>query len=158
MTTKIEITRHNGGNPVHVGYVVVAADIRDDIGDWINEAGGMADLLGMAEDGSTVPDDYELTGDECYEVINVDRITFYVIRSGWNAANQSALGGCRNPRNKFESRQYKLVGICDADSAESAIAQVGANCYNGQSVFAVTNPRSVKGLTAKVAAEMVNYA
>lgn len=70
MSTKIEITRHNGGNPVHVGYVVTDADIRDDIGEWINESGGMADLIGMAEQGSTVPDDYELTGDECYEVID----------------------------------------------------------------------------------------
>ena len=76
--------------------------------------------------------------------------TFYVIRSGWNAANQSSMGARRNPKNQFESRQYRLVGIVAAESAEFAIEQVQATCYNGQHVFAVTNPRSVAGLTAEL--------
>ena len=76
--------------------------------------------------------------------------TFYVIRSGWNAANQSASGTCRNPQNSFESNQYMLVGIVVAESAEHAIEQVGCTSYNGQHVFAVTNPRSVAGLTAEL--------
>ena len=76
--------------------------------------------------------------------------TFYVIRSGWNAANQSSVGTCRNPKNQFESNQYMLVGIVVAESAEHAIEQVGCTSYNGQSVFAVTNPRSVAGLTAEL--------
>jgi hypothetical protein len=76
--------------------------------------------------------------------------TFYVIRSGWNAANQSSVGSVRNPKNRFESNQYMLVGIVVAESAESAIEQVGCTCYNGQSVFAETNPRSVAGLTAEL--------
>ena len=76
--------------------------------------------------------------------------TFYVIRSGWNAANQSSLGTCRNPKNQFESNQYQVVGIFDADSAESAIAAADATCYSGQSVFAVTRLNSVRGLTQAV--------
>jgi len=73
--------------------------------------------------------------------------TFYIIRSGWNSANQSSVGTCRNPKNQFESNQYRVVGIFDADSAESAIAAADASCYNGQSVFAVTRLNSLKGLT-----------
>jgi len=73
--------------------------------------------------------------------------TFYVIRSGWNAANQSSLGTCRNPKNQFESNQYQVVGIVEADSADSAIAAVNASCHNGQSVFALTRLNSLKGLT-----------
>lgn len=76
--------------------------------------------------------------------------TFYVIREGWNAANQSALGSRRNPKNQFESRQYALVGIVEADSEEFAVGQVKCSCYNNQSVFATSNPRSVKGLTAAI--------
>lgn len=76
--------------------------------------------------------------------------TFYVIRSGWNTANQSAAGSSRNPTNQFESNQYRVVGIIEADHAEAAIAAVGASCYNGQSVFAVTQRNSVKGLTEAV--------
>ena len=75
---------------------------------------------------------------------------FYVIRSGWNAANQSASVTCRNPQNQFESNQYRVVGIIQADDADAAIAAVGASCYSGQTVFAVTNRRDVKGLTAAV--------
>ena len=76
--------------------------------------------------------------------------TFYVIRSGWNAANQSSVGACRNPKNKFDSNQYMLVGIVVSESGEHAIEQVGCTSYNGQHVFAVTNPRSVAGLTAEL--------
>ena len=76
--------------------------------------------------------------------------TFYVIRSGWNSANQSSVGTCRNPQNSFESNQYMLVGIVVAESAEHAIAAADATCYSGQHVFAVTNPRSVAGLTAEL--------
>ena len=76
--------------------------------------------------------------------------TFYVVRSGWNSANQSAAGSSRNSKNQFESNQFCLVGIIDAHDAEAAIAAVGASCYNGQSLFAVTRRTAVKGLTAAV--------
>jgi hypothetical protein len=76
--------------------------------------------------------------------------TFYVIRSGSNSANQSSVGTCRNPQNQFESNQYQVVGIAEADSADSAIAAADATCYSGQSVFAVTRLNSVKGLTQAV--------
>lgn len=76
--------------------------------------------------------------------------TFYVIRSGWNAANQSSAGAVRNPRDEFESRLYVLVAVVQATSEEEAKAQAEATVYNGQSLFAVTNPRSVKGLTREV--------
>ena len=68
--TKIEITCHNGGKPTHIGSVVTDDDYAiATIDAWANDAGGLADLLAMAEEGSTVPADYELTGDECYEVM-----------------------------------------------------------------------------------------
>ena len=76
--------------------------------------------------------------------------TFFVIRSGWNAANQSSMGTARNPTNQFESNQYKLVGIVEAESEEQAVEAVGCTCYNNQSVWAVTNSRSIKGLTAEI--------
>ena len=76
--------------------------------------------------------------------------TFYVLRFGWNSANQSAAGSSRNPKNRFQSNQLCLVGIIDAHDAEAAIAAVGASCYNGQSLFAVTRRTAVKGLTQAV--------
>lgn len=76
--------------------------------------------------------------------------TFYVVRSGWNSANQSAARSIRNPQNKFESNQWRVVGVIEADDADAAIEAVGASCYNVQAVFAVTNRRALKGLTAAV--------
>ena len=76
--------------------------------------------------------------------------TSYVVRSAWNTANQSAAGSSRNPKNQFESNQFHVVGIIDAHDAEAAIAAVGASCYNGQSLFAVTRRTAVKGLTQAV--------
>ena len=61
--------------------------------------------------------------------------TFYVIRSGWNAANQSASHTCRNPQNQFDSNQYRLVGVIEADSADAAIAAVDVVCYSGQNLL-----------------------
>ena len=75
--------------------------------------------------------------------------TFYVIRSGWNAANQSSL--CRkNPKNRFESNEWNLVAIVQADSAESACGQFDGIVYNNQFLFAVSSPRKVKGLTEAI--------
>jgi hypothetical protein len=74
--------------------------------------------------------------------------TFFVIRQGWNAANQSSL--CRrNPRNNFESHYYKLVAIVEAVDSASAEAAVleDVSVYNGQQLFATSNPRAYKGLT-----------
>lgn len=76
--------------------------------------------------------------------------TYYVIRSGWNAANQSSMGTVKNPKNKFESNLYCLVGIVEATSAQDAINQFNATCYNNQTIFAETNPRAIKGLTAQI--------
>jgi hypothetical protein len=72
---------------------------------------------------------------------------WYVIRRGWNAANQSSVGGRANPRDQFESRYLALVAIVEADTEEEAIRQANVTAYNGQSVFAVRNPRSIAGLT-----------
>lgn len=76
--------------------------------------------------------------------------TWYVIRTGWNAANQSSMGACRKPINDFESHHHKLVGVIDATDAADAIENVGASCYNGQKVIAVDGLRKVKGLTQAV--------
>ena len=74
--------------------------------------------------------------------------TFYVIRCGWNAANQSSINRRRNPKNSFESNLYKLLGVVQADSEYDAIIGFKDSAYSSQFVFAVTNIRSIKGLTA----------
>lgn len=77
--------------------------------------------------------------------------TYYVIRAGWNSANQSSVGTSRNPKNEFDSGYYRLLKIVEADCAESAVNQASEfSCYNGQRIFAVCSQRSVKGLTAAV--------
>ncbi len=73
--------------------------------------------------------------------------TYYVIRSGWNAANQSSTGSRANPRDQFESRHYRLVAIVEAESEAAAIEAAGVTVYPNQSVFATRNPRSLRGLT-----------
>lgn len=78
--------------------------------------------------------------------------TFYVIRRGWNAANQSSRGSAANPRNAFESRLESLVKVVTADTAEAACESFTGTVYNGQHLYAVSNPRSVKGLTAEIRA------
>jgi hypothetical protein len=75
---------------------------------------------------------------------------YFVVRSGWNAANQSAMWGIANPKNKFESNLWCLVAIVQADSEESAITRANPTCYNGQGLFATTNPRQFKGLTSAI--------
>ncbi len=75
---------------------------------------------------------------------------YFVIRSGWNAANQSAMWARTNPKNKFEANLWRLVAIVQADSEESAITRANPTCYNGQWLFATTNPRKFKGLTCAI--------
>ncbi len=74
---------------------------------------------------------------------------YYVIRQGWNAANQSSRGGSRNPKTRFQSCELALVGIVVAESEADAIKQVSPSCYNNQLVWATDNLRSVAGLTAE---------
>jgi len=76
--------------------------------------------------------------------------TWYVIRRGWNAANQSSVGGRANPCDEFESRHLALVAIVEAEDEEAAVRQANVTAYNGQSVFATRNPRSAAGLTREV--------
>jgi hypothetical protein len=64
----VEISLHNCGKNVHVGYVVIEELNAKQIGDIANESGGLADLVSMGVDGTTVPQAYEWTGDEVYEV------------------------------------------------------------------------------------------
>ena len=78
--------------------------------------------------------------------------TYYLIRRGWNAANQSAAGGRSGPRDTFESRLDTLVDIVQADSPEDAVAKCSASVYANQSIRAVSSPRSIKGLTREVRA------
>jgi hypothetical protein len=72
--------------------------------------------------------------------------TYYVIRCGWNRANQSSMGRPANPRDQFDSNHYRLVAIVEADSEEAAIESANVTVWNNQSVFATANVRSVKGL------------
>lgn len=76
--------------------------------------------------------------------------TYYVIRSGWNARNQSSLRSVQNPKNSFESKMYKLVAIVEASSEDEACLKAekeGVSVYNNQRLFSVTNPRGIRGLT-----------
>ena len=75
---------------------------------------------------------------------------WYVIRRGWNAANQSSMGSRANPRDEFESRHLALVAIVEAEDEDAAIRQANVTAYNGQAVFAVRNQRSIAGLTREV--------
>ena len=76
--------------------------------------------------------------------------TYYVIRTGWNAANQSMRSASPNPKNNFESNRYALVLITQADTPEAACAEFTGTVYNGQSLVAVTNKRSVRGLSKAI--------
>jgi hypothetical protein len=76
--------------------------------------------------------------------------TYYVVRNGFNAANQSATGRTANPKNLFESGYSQLVGMVQAESAQAAIDAVGATCYNGQGMWATSAPQRHKGLTRAI--------
>ncbi len=78
--------------------------------------------------------------------------TYYLIRRGWNAANQSAKGGRSGPRDTFASRLDMLVAIVQADSPEEAVATCSASVCANQSLSAVSDPRAIKGLTREIRA------
>jgi hypothetical protein len=83
---------------------------------------------------------------------NETMTTFYVIRRGWNAANQSSVGRARNPKSTFESGLDKLVAIVETETEQDAIEKAAESCsvYNGQFLRAVSNPRAINGLTAEL--------
>jgi hypothetical protein len=76
--------------------------------------------------------------------------TYYLIRRGWNSANQPAAGSRPNPRDTFESRLDVFVGVVQADSPEKAVSKCSAMAYGNQTLRAVSHPRAVKGLTREV--------
>ena len=76
--------------------------------------------------------------------------TFYIVRVGWNAANQSAQGRPARPTNNFESGRYCLIGSVEANTEEEAVSRFPGHCYANQTLFAVASPRKVKGLTAAI--------
>ena len=78
--------------------------------------------------------------------------TYYLVRRGWNAANQPATGSRSGPRNTFESGLDMLVAIVSAASPEEAVATCSASVYANQFLRAVSNPRSIKGLTREIRA------
>jgi len=77
---------------------------------------------------------------------------FYVIRQGWNAANQSSQGTKANPKNCFESNRYALVAIVEAETAGEAVtkAEETVTVYNGQFLFAESNRKAIVGLTQAI--------
>ena len=81
--------------------------------------------------------------------------TWYVIRVGWNAANQSSIGPA-NPSDNFESHRYALVLIAQAETADQACEKFGGTVYNNQHLFAVSNPRRVRGLTRTIQLQEVS--
>lgn len=76
--------------------------------------------------------------------------TFYIVRTGWNAANQSSRGAKAKPRNRFESRQCVLVAIGEAETPEEAKKQFTGTVYSNQHLTAYSNPRAVAGLTEAI--------
>ncbi len=78
--------------------------------------------------------------------------TYYLIRRGWNAANQSATRGRSGPRDTFESGLDMLVAVIDAASPGEAVATCSASVYANQSLRAVSSPRAIKGLTREIRA------
>ncbi len=72
--TTIRITRHNAGNPIHVGDIVSDSQVTEaEIDALVNvDDGHMHDLMDYAGESSTIPHDYEWTGDECYEIVAED--------------------------------------------------------------------------------------
>ncbi len=78
--------------------------------------------------------------------------TYYLVRRGWNAANQPATGSRSGPRDTFESRLDMLVEIVQAASPEEAVAKCSASVYANQSLRAVSDPRAIKGLTREIRA------
>jgi len=64
---KVEISKHNGGKNIHVGFLTIDTDSYDcTIEDVGNEC--IRDLEDMATE-STIPEGYEWTGDEVFEVL-----------------------------------------------------------------------------------------
>ncbi len=76
--------------------------------------------------------------------------TYYVIRAGWNAANQSWQEGKANPTNQFESRELKVIGIVEAKNPREAEKDFLDCAYPDQTIFAVSNPRSIRGLSRAI--------
>jgi hypothetical protein len=76
--------------------------------------------------------------------------TFYVIRQGWNSANQSSMGVSRNPQNNFQSHFWQLVDVVFAADEADAIVKAQATVYNNQLLFAVKHPRKCKGLLEEI--------
>lgn len=75
---------------------------------------------------------------------------YYVVRQGWNAANQSSAWAKANPKNEFESRRLQLVAIVEAGSEQAACQQFAGSVYANQTLFATRNPRSIRGLTKAI--------
>jgi len=72
---------------------------------------------------------------------------WYVIRRGWNAANQSSAYRAVNPRDNFDSGYYALIAVVAADSEDEATRAFSDMAYHNQYLFAASSPRQVKGLT-----------
>jgi hypothetical protein len=72
---------------------------------------------------------------------------WYVIRRGWNAANQSSLHRPAKPRDNFDSGYYALIAVVDAASEDEATRAFSDMAYQNQYLFAASSPRQVKGLT-----------
>lgn len=94
MTTKIRITLHSDDS--RIGIITINDDLTDEeIAAIANESGGMADLVAMGDwDG---PDDYEWTGDEEYEVIDLVEVLGRIIQY-----DQSGVGHCWKPAGEVD--------------------------------------------------------
>ena len=75
--------------------------------------------------------------------------TYYVIRQGWNAANQSSTAAYGQD-DDFQTRRLMLVAIVEAETENDAVKSFTGSVYNGQLLFATSNSREYKGLTREI--------
>ena len=77
-------------------------------------------------------------------------MTYFVVRCGWNSANQPATCYVRRPQNGFQTNRLKLIGIVEADSPEDARSIYSDQCYNNQSLIVTDKPLDIKGLLNEI--------
>ncbi len=82
---------------------------------------------------------------------------FYIVRHGWNSANQPSRGASARPQNTFESRLDQLVAVVEADSLESARSAFAGTVYNNQHIWITSNPRAKPGLVDAIRQFEGNY-
>ncbi len=114
-----------------IGTLRIDSTLTDgELGEIVNESGGFADLAGMAVE-STLPDDYEWTGSEEYDVAESEPVfAAYIDGIIWGIGNSEehaiADGTDWLSRNgDIEDAQYLKADECDQDLADAVTNRGG---------------------------------